>query len=89
MRSAGCAIWRSCAKTWGVESAPILNHDDSKWGFSPEIHDGTYMRSMYFFDPDGILLEFAAWTRELGEDEVVHLPVGADGVPSGVGDTSR
>lgn len=73
----------------GVETAPILNHDDSKWGFSPEIHDGTYMRSMYFFDPDGILLEFAAWTRELGEDEVVHLPVGADGVPSGVGDTSR
>jgi hypothetical protein len=22
---------------------------------------------MYFFDPDGILLEFASWTRELPE----------------------
>ena len=26
----------------------------------------TFVRSIYFFDPDGIALEFAAWTRSLG-----------------------
>lgn len=72
----------------GVTTAPILNHDDSERGMSREINETTYMRSMYFFDPDGILLEFAAWTRELRDDEVEHLPVGADGVPSGTVKTS-
>jgi hypothetical protein len=32
---------------------------------------------MYFFDPDGVLLEFAAWTRELGPDEAQLTGVGA------------
>ena len=33
-----------------------------------------FVRSIYFQDPDGILLEFAAWTRELGPDDVRHEP---------------
>ena len=28
------------------------------------------VRSIYFFDPDGILLEFAAWTRGFTEQDV-------------------
>jgi catechol 2,3-dioxygenase-like lactoylglutathione lyase family enzyme len=67
----------------GVVTGPVLNHDDSERGFSPEIHEGTYMRSVYFFDPDGILLEFAAWMRDLGEDEVRHAPVGSNSIPAG------
>ena len=31
----------------------------------------------YFFDPDGILLEFAGWTRALGEGDVRHKPATA------------
>ena len=27
------------------------------------MHEGVYIRSVYFFDPDGILLEFACWTN--------------------------
>ncbi|GAA4994840.1 VOC family protein [Yinghuangia aomiensis] len=66
----------------GVRTGPILNHDDSERTWSPEIHEGTYVRSMYFFDPDGILLEFAAWTRELRDGDVAHAPYDADGVPA-------
>ena len=29
------------------------------------MHPGVFVRSVYFQDPDGILLEFAAWTRSL------------------------
>ena len=61
----------------GIEAADIMNHDDSELGVSKEVHDGTFVRSIYFFDPDGILLEFAAWRRELTEEDVRHRPATA------------
>jgi hypothetical protein len=35
------------------------------------------VRSIYFQDPDGILLEFAAWTRALTPGDVRHEPARA------------
>jgi catechol 2,3-dioxygenase-like lactoylglutathione lyase family enzyme len=61
----------------GIEAADIMNHDDSPMGVTKHLHEGTFVRSIYFFDPDGILLEFAAWTRPLGEGDVRHTPVRA------------
>jgi catechol 2,3-dioxygenase-like lactoylglutathione lyase family enzyme len=61
----------------GVPLGDVLNHDDSELGVSERPHAGTFVRSVYFFDPDGILLEFAAWTRELGPDDVRHSPASA------------
>jgi catechol 2,3-dioxygenase-like lactoylglutathione lyase family enzyme len=61
----------------GVEISDISNHDDSEWTVSKEMHEGVYIRSVYFFDPDGILLEFACWTRELGEDDIKVAPMTA------------
>jgi catechol 2,3-dioxygenase-like lactoylglutathione lyase family enzyme len=58
----------------GIEAADIMNHDDSELGVSQEPNDGTFVRSIYFFDPDGILLELAAWTRPLGDGDVRHQP---------------
>jgi len=69
----------------GVVTAPILNHDESERGWSLEITETTFQRSMYFFDPDGILLEFAAWTRELRDSDVQHAPFDSDGVPAVTG----
>jgi catechol 2,3-dioxygenase-like lactoylglutathione lyase family enzyme len=45
----------------GVRCSGVVNHDDSEQGVAREMHDGVYVRSVYFQDPDGILLEFAAW----------------------------
>ena len=59
----------------GVACSPVLNHDDSEWGVAPELTDEVFVRSVYFFDPDGILLELAAWTRPLTTADVVHEPV--------------
>jgi catechol 2,3-dioxygenase-like lactoylglutathione lyase family enzyme len=62
----------------GIQAADILNHDDSEMGVSKEVHDGTFVRSIYFFDPDGILLEFAAWLRPMGrQGDVCHIPARA------------
>jgi catechol 2,3-dioxygenase-like lactoylglutathione lyase family enzyme len=47
----------------GVEVSPIMNHDDSPAQIADQMHDGVYVRSIYFQDPDGILLEFASWTN--------------------------
>ena len=57
----------------GVDCTEVANHDDSEFGLSHDLHDGVYVRSVYFQDPDGILLEFACWTRELNDRDVVTV----------------
>jgi catechol 2,3-dioxygenase-like lactoylglutathione lyase family enzyme len=59
---------------YGVECSTVVNHDDSEWTVSEEMHPGVFVRSVYFQDPDGILLELAAWTRPFGEGDVAHEP---------------
>jgi catechol 2,3-dioxygenase-like lactoylglutathione lyase family enzyme len=58
----------------GVDCTEVANHDDSEAGISKHMHSGVFVRSIYFQDPDGILLEFAAWTRELTREDVAHEP---------------
>ena len=67
----------------GVNATAVFNHDDSENQASPEITDTTFVRSIYFKDPDGILLEFAAWTRELDERDVNCEPLSAEAVAAG------
>ena len=43
----------------GVPCTEVANHDDSEFGLAEEMHPGVFVRSIYFQDPDGILLEFA------------------------------
>lgn len=62
----------------GVECTPIVNHDDSENQASPEINETTFVRSIYFKDPDGILVELAAWARELTEADVNCEPMSVD-----------
>ena len=64
-------------KAKGIHVTPILNHDDSPRQVSREIHEGTFIRSFYFQDPDGILLEFATWLRAMRPDDVSHKPAKA------------
>jgi catechol 2,3-dioxygenase-like lactoylglutathione lyase family enzyme len=58
----------------GIQVTQVVNHDDSPGQTSEEVSDSTFVRSIYFADPDGILLEFAAWTRDLTEQDVGHKP---------------
>lgn len=62
----------------GVECTDVVNHDDSETQASPQITPTTFVRSIYFKDPDGILLEFAAWTRALNDADVNCEPMSAD-----------
>ena len=64
----------------GVALSPVMNHDDTPAQVSAELHPGVFVRSVYFFDPDGVCLEFAAWTRALTEKDVAHDPMTAEGV---------
>ena len=62
-----------------IEVTEIMNHDDTPAQISPTVTASTFVRSIYFFDPDGIQLEFAAWTREMGgEGDVRHEPATAE-----------
>lgn len=61
--------YRQKLKAKGVRVGPILNHDESEMQVSATVHPGVYVRSFYFFDPDGITLEFACWTKEFTANE--------------------
>ncbi|MDH4144934.1 MAG: VOC family protein [Acidimicrobiia bacterium] len=64
----------------GVDVSPIVDHDDSPSTIAREFHPGVFVRSFYFSDPDGVLLEFATWTRAMGrDDDLLVDPVDADG----------
>lgn len=66
----------------GVDCTEIANHDESEWGISDDMHPGVYVRSVYFQDPDGILLEFACWMRAFTPADVSHAPArAADAAP--------
>ena len=59
-----------------IDSTDVY-HDDSEIGISQEVNETTFVRSIYFKDPDDILLEFASWTRELTEADVNVEPMSA------------
>ena len=59
----------------GVPNTPAVgNHDDSAAGVARDIHPGVFVRSVYFTDPNGIMLEFAAFTRKFTSADVAHEP---------------
>jgi len=62
----------------GVEHTHmVFNHDDSPSGYARQMHEGVFVRSVYFTDPNGIMLEFAATTRAFGPEDVRHAPASA------------
>jgi hypothetical protein len=62
----------------------ILNHEDTVAHANDKVTEATWIRSMYFRDPNGIHMELAALTRAWRPDDVKHDPVDAKGqrVPS-------
>ncbi|MBI2765792.1 MAG: VOC family protein [Chloroflexi bacterium] len=64
----------------GLHPSMVLNHDDSPRGIAPSKDTpGVFVRSVYFMDPDGILLEFATWTRAMTPADVKHAAATASG----------
>ena len=62
----------------GVNVVPIVvNHDDSETTVSQTMHEGVFVRSVYFTDPNGIMMEFAANTKVFGPEDVRHEPARA------------
>ena len=66
-------------KAHGVHvSVPVVvNHDDSPQGVARDMHDGVWVRSVYFRDPNGIMLEYAATLRDFRPEDVAHEPARA------------
>ena len=62
----------------GVAVTEITNHSNSLQGghkvdYDPATDSGdVFVRSLYFKDPNGTLLEFASWTTTFDESDVTH-----------------
>lgn len=67
----------------GVAVTDITNHANSLAGghkrdYDPETDGGdVFIRSLYFKDPNGTLLEFACWTTTFDDTDVEHAPARA------------
>ncbi len=67
----------------GVAVTDITNHANSLAGghkrdYDPETDAGdVFVRSLYFKDPNGTLLEFASWTTTFDDSDVEHVPARA------------
>lgn len=70
----------------GVPCTEVNHHiayGDGKQAYHPRVlpNDAEaideFVNSIYFPDPDGRTFEFAAWTRELVKDDVIHKPARA------------
>jgi len=60
----------------------VINHSDGPTPAPNEPTDQTWIRSVYFTDPNGIKMEFAALTRPFLESDVLVEPVNEAGQPS-------
>lgn len=70
-------------KAKGIKLGAVLNHDNSPMQVSAEVTDDVFVRSVYFWDPDGVMLEFASWTHNgFTEKDVAHEAVDAEGKKS-------
>ena len=61
----------------GLEVSTFMHHDDSPAGLSETVTPSVWISSIYFRDPNGIVLEFAAIQREFNPafgDRKDHLP---------------
>jgi catechol 2,3-dioxygenase-like lactoylglutathione lyase family enzyme len=58
----------------GIPCSEVMNHDSSKWQVSRKLHDGVWLRSVYFWDPDGVMLELAALLRPFRPEDAAHDP---------------
>jgi catechol 2,3-dioxygenase-like lactoylglutathione lyase family enzyme len=59
----------------------VINHSDGPNPATPEPDKDTWIRSVYFRDPNGIALEIAALTRPFRDEDIVVDPVNAEGKP--------
>ncbi|MDA0790517.1 MAG: VOC family protein [Proteobacteria bacterium] len=62
--------YRDRLRDKGVEVTDVVNHADTETGVAEQLDDTVFVRSLYFRDPDGTLLEFAAWTRAMTPQDV-------------------
>lgn len=79
--------YRDKLEAMGIEVTEIVNHSNkpgtagtrgpSDQYLPAEPNEDTFVRSLYFKDPDGITLEFAAWGRSLEDGDVEHEPMTA------------
>jgi catechol 2,3-dioxygenase-like lactoylglutathione lyase family enzyme len=65
-------------KAKGIKVSQIMNHDNSPHQVATEVNPDVFVRSVYFFDPDGVCLEFACWTKAFDDSDVAHDPMTAE-----------
>ena len=73
--------YRQRLKAKGSSSGRCSTTTWSPSQVSAKLYPGVYVRSFYFADPDGIVLEFACWTKEFTAEPKAKPKTAADRKP--------
>lgn len=68
----------------GIWVSPVMYHYENELGFGNEPDETLWLSSVYFRDPDGIQLEFGAWSRSFTAEDVRHVPATTSSAPPAV-----
>jgi len=68
----------------GIWVSPVMYHYENELGFGNDPDNTLWLSSIYFRDPDGIQLEFGAWSRPFTDADVSHKPMVASSAPPAV-----
>ncbi|MDB5480877.1 MAG: lactoylglutathione lyase [Caulobacteraceae bacterium] len=67
-------IYKDKLESTGIYVSPVMYHYATETGVGDEPDETLWLTSIYFRDPDGIQLEFGAWSRQLTDQDVGHTP---------------
>lgn len=65
----------------GIWVSPVMYHYECEHGIGNDPDETLWLSSVYFRDPDGIQLEFGAWSRRLTDADVSHKPATSSDAP--------
>jgi catechol 2,3-dioxygenase-like lactoylglutathione lyase family enzyme len=65
----------------GIWVSPVMYHYETEHGIGNDPDETLWLSSIYFRDPDGIQLEFGAWSRPLTDADVRHKPATVNTAP--------
>lgn len=81
--------YRDRLKAHDIQVTKVIHHDDGPERYSYQPHPEVLVRSIYFFDPNGVLLELASWVRDLAEEDVYHPAVTEDELTTAASEVYR
>ena len=74
-------VYKKKLEDLGIWVSPIMYHYKCQHNIGPNPDETLWLTSVYFRDPDGIQLEFGAWSRKFTDEDIDLEPATSSDAP--------